>query len=143
VILVAYDTFRQLFPSIIQDGFIRFREHEAFNIMSEQISAYSAGFDAARADPEQIFAYESVTDHHYDLNETHGNFLTYADKFATQVWNGDNFTNIIRWNLSDPLTTSNTTWDVGEQITGYMSRTNFTQPFAAEDIIMVNPFFMC
>jgi hypothetical protein len=143
VILIGYDTFCQLFPSIIQDGFTRFREHEAFNILSEQISAYSAGFDAATADPEQILAYESVTDHHYDLNETDGNFLIYADKFAPQVWNGDNFTNIIRWNLSDPLTTSNTTWGVGEQITGYMNRTNFTQPFAAEDIIMVNHFFMC
>jgi acyl-CoA hydrolase len=35
------------------------------------------------------------------------------------------------------LTTTNSTWGVGEQITGYMDRTNFTQPFAAEDIIMV------
>jgi len=137
-ILTGYDTFRQLFPNIVQDGFSRFREHEAFNILSEQLSLYSANFDAATANDEHIFAYQSVTDYHYDLNETNGNFLNYDDKFAPHVYNGDNFTNIMRWNLSDPLTTTNSTWGVGETITGYGDRSNFTQPFAAEDIIMVS-----
>jgi hypothetical protein len=136
-ILIGYDTFRQFFPSIVQDGFTRFREHEAFDILSQQLSIYSTDFDAATADDEQIFAYESVPDYHYDLNETNQNFLSYADKFAPQEWNGDSFTNILRWNLNDPLTTTNTTWGVGEEITGYMHRANFTQPFAAENIIMV------
>jgi hypothetical protein len=137
VILTGYDAFRQLFPSIVQDGFTRFREHEAFNILTQQLSSYSVGFDAATADAEQIFAYESVPDYYFDLNETNGNFLSLEDKFAPQVWNGDNFTNIIRWNLSDPLSTTNTTWGIGEEVTGYGSRTNFTQPFAAEDIVLV------
>jgi hypothetical protein len=109
VILVGYDTFRQLFPSITQDDFTRFREHEAFNILSEQLSSYVTEFDAETSDAEHIFAYESVPDYHFDLNETDVNFLTDEDKFAPQDWNGDNFTNIIRWNLSDPLTTTNTT----------------------------------
>jgi hypothetical protein len=140
IILTGYDTFRQLFPSITQDGFTRFREHEAFNILSEQLSSYSVGFDAATSDAEHIFAFESVPDYHFDLNETDGNFLSYQDKFGPQVWNGDNFTNIIRWNLTDPLSTTNTTWGIGEEITGYAGRTNFTQPFAAEDIVMVGLF---
>lgn len=31
----------------------------------------------------------------------------------------------------------NETYGTGEEITGYGSRTNFTQPFAAEDIVMI------
>ena len=137
VILVGYDTFRQLFPQIVQDGYSRFREHEAFNMMSAHISAYDSNFSAATDAYEQIFAYENVLDYRYDLNLTDQNFATYEDKFAPHVYNGDNFTNILRWNLSDPLTTLNTTTGVGENITGYGDRQNFTQPFAAEDIIMV------
>lgn len=136
-ILVGYDTFRQLFPSIVQDGFSRFREHEAFDILSRELSLYSTKFDAATADNKQIFAYLSVPNYHYDLNETNQNFMTHDDKFAPQRYNGDAFTSIMRWNLSDPLTTTNTTWGVGETITGYSNRQNFTQPFEAMDIIMV------
>ena len=43
----------------------------------------------------------------------------------------------MRWNFNDNLTTTNTTYGLGTDITGYGSRANFTQPFAAEDIIMV------
>ena len=140
IILLGYDTFRQLFPAITQDGFTQFREHEAFNILSEQISSYSTGFDSETADAEHVFAFESVPDYHFDLNETNGNFLSYQDKFIAHTWNADNFTNIIRWNLTDPLTTTNTTWGIGMEVTGYGDRTNFSQPFAAEDIIMVGCF---
>jgi hypothetical protein len=43
----------------------------------------------------------------------------------------------MRWNLNDPLTTRNATYGLGSDVTGYGSRTNFTQPFAAENIILV------
>ena len=43
----------------------------------------------------------------------------------------------MRWNLNDPLTTTNTTYGMGIEITGYGSRQNFTQPFAAADIILL------
>ena len=137
IILTGYDAFRQLFPNIVQDGFTRFREHEAFDVLSKQISAISANFSAATATDEQINAYESIANYRYDLNLTDRKFLTYADKFAPVEFNGDNFTQIIRWNLNDPLTTTNYTYGLGETITGYGNRQNFTQPFAAEDIIMV------
>jgi len=61
----------------------------------------------------------------------------FDDKFEPAVFNGDNFTQIIRWNLSDPLTTINFTYGLGMDVTGYRSRQNFTQPFAADDIVML------
>jgi len=136
-ILVGYDTFRQLFPSITQDGFTRFREHEAFNILSEQLSLYSTKFDSSTADAEHVFAYLSPPNYHYDLNETNKPFISHADKFAPRRFNDDEFTANMRWNLNDPLTTTNSTWGVGMDITGYGYRQNFTQPFDALDIIMV------
>jgi hypothetical protein len=53
------------------------------------------------------------------------------------MFNGENFTGILRWNLDDPMTTTNPVWGLGVTITGYEDRANFTQPFAAEDIILV------
>jgi hypothetical protein len=98
----------------------------------------STNFDSTTADDKEVFAYISVLDYHYDLNETDQRFLTHADKFTPQRIYGDDFTNVMRWNLADPLTTTNSTWGIGETITGYGERSNLTtQPFEAMDIIMV------
>jgi hypothetical protein len=43
----------------------------------------------------------------------------------------------MRWNLNDNSTTVNPVWGLGASITGYGDRKNFTQLFAAKDIIMV------
>ena len=43
----------------------------------------------------------------------------------------------MRWDLNDPLTTSNSSYGLGTDVTGFRSRQNFTQPFAAEDIILL------
>jgi hypothetical protein len=58
------------------------------------------------------------------------------------VFNGDDFTEILRWNLDDPTTTTDPVYGLGETITGYGNRANFTQPFAAEDIIMVRVLWL-
>lgn len=139
-ILLGYDTFRQFFPQIIQDGFTRLREHESFNIASKGISQYSANFTTTATGSTDYFAYESPLNFRYDLNITNGPFLTYEDKFRPQQYNGDNFTQIMRWNLNDNTTTTNTFWGIGLSITGYGNRKNFTQPFAPENIIMVRLF---
>jgi hypothetical protein len=136
-ILQGYDTFRQLFPDIIQDGYTRWRENDVFLAISQVYSADSAYFNPRTATNDQIEQYESTFNYHYDLNLTDQPFESFDAKFAPHVFKGDNFTNIMRWNLNDPLTTSNATYGLGSDVTGYGSRTNFTQPFAAENIILV------
>ncbi|CZS88174.1 uncharacterized protein RCO7_01140 [Rhynchosporium graminicola] len=136
-ILAGYDAFRQLFPQIVQDGFSRLREHDAFKVMSTGISRYAANFSTNSEDSKNYFTHGSVLNYRYDLNVTDNKFATYEDKFAPQKINGDEYTNLLRWDLNDPSTTTNPTWGVGATITGYGDRQNFTQPFAAEDIIMV------
>jgi hypothetical protein len=137
IILTGYDAFRQFFPQTTQDGFSRFREHNAFNIMAQQISEYTVNFNISDASGDEVFAYESPLNYRHDLNLTNGSFPTYEDKFGPQMFNTDNFTGILRWNLDDPTATTSPVYGLGETITGYGDRANFTQPFAAEDIIMV------
>lgn len=52
---------------------------------------------------------------------------------------GDNFTSLLKYNLSDPLTTSSTRLAVGITMTGYNDRSNFTDdPFRAEDLVILS-----
>ncbi|KAH9213176.1 hypothetical protein DL95DRAFT_390761 [Leptodontidium sp. 2 PMI_412] len=136
-ILQGYDLFRQLFPSIIQDGYSRWRESDTFLAIAEIYSANSANFNAETATPDLINQYESTFNYRYDLNLTNQPFSSFKDKFGPNVINGVDYTEIMRWNLDDPLTTSNETFGLGTDVTGYGSRKNFTQPFAAENIIML------
>ncbi|KUJ13113.1 uncharacterized protein LY89DRAFT_592412 [Mollisia scopiformis] len=136
-ILQGYDEFRQLFPDIVQDGNSRWRENPTFLAISEVFSSISASFNPLTSSNFVINEAESVFNYRYDLNISNEPFLTFEDKFAPHVYKGDNFTNLMRWNLNDPLTTSNDTYGLGTDITGYRSRTNFTQPFEADNIIML------
>jgi hypothetical protein len=138
IILNGYDAFRQFFPQTVQDGFSRFREHDAFNIMSKQISNFTSGFSLESASTTQVVASQSVLDYRFDLNQTNLNFLTYDDKFRPQKFRHDNYTSLLRWNLSDPLLTTSWQYGLGMEITGYGDRQGYKQPFAAEDIIMVS-----
>ncbi|CZR69628.1 uncharacterized protein PAC_19528 [Phialocephala subalpina] len=136
-ILQGYDLFRQLFPDIVQDGNSRWRENPTFLAIAEVFSAVSSGFDPLASSNFVINEAESVFNYRYDLNISNEPFLTFEDKFGPHVFKGDNYTNLMRWNLNDPLTTSNDSYGLGTDITGYRSRANFTQPFEAENIIML------
>ncbi|KAE8441047.1 hypothetical protein EG329_005909 [Mollisiaceae sp. DMI_Dod_QoI] len=136
-ILQGYDLFRQLFPDIVQDGNSRWRENPAYLAIAEIESKLSAGFNPLTSSNNIINIAESVFNYRYDLNTSNEPFLTFEDKFAPHVYKGDNFTSLMRWNLNDSLTTSNDTYGLGADITGYGTRTNFTQPFEADNIIML------
>jgi hypothetical protein len=137
-ILQGYDTFRQLFPHTVQYGYNRWREHEAFNIVAEQFSALiPADYNPDTASDFLINIFESPFNWRFDLSVHDTPFRNYDDKFKPNTYNGDEFTAIMRWNLSDPLLTSNATYGIGMDITGYRSRKDFHTAFDAEDIVLV------
>lgn len=139
-ILQGYDAFGQFFPQIIQDGFSRLPLSDGFLTAAHIISdSIPANYDPNTASQATIENYENFLNYRYDLNLTNGNFKTFNDKFAptANIHHGQPYSALIRWNFSDPLTTSNATYGIGFDITGYGSRKNFTQPFAASDIIML------
>ena len=96
-----------------------------------------ANYSPATASAEIINDFESFENYRFDFNVSDVPFSSVEDKFGPHSYYGDNFTSIIRWDLNDPILTVNSTFGMGEEITGYGTRQNFTQPFAAEDIIMV------
>jgi hypothetical protein len=137
-ILQGFDLFRQLFPHIIQKDYTRFRESKYFLDIAQILSdAIPADYNPDTASEQLIEDYEVFFNYRYDYNFTEQPFETFEDKFAPRQYKGDSYTQLIRWNFNDPLTTSNSTYGFGTDVTGYGSRTNFTQPFAAEDIIML------
>jgi len=137
-IFQGYDTFRQLFPHTVQDGYNRWREHEAFNIVSEQFSSLiPADYNPDTASDYLINIFESPFNWRFDLSVHDTPFSSYKDKFAPQEYLGDNFTAIMRWNFNDPLLTINATYGIGMDITGYRSRKGFNQPFDADDIVLL------
>jgi len=137
-ILQGYDVFRQFFPQIVQEDYTRFRENEYMLAIAQIFSdAIPDDYDPNTASEELIYDAETFYNYRYDYNLTEQPFKTFGDKFDPHYFAGDPYTNIIRWNLNDPLTTSNSTYGFGTDITGYGSRKNFKQPFAAEDVIML------
>lgn len=137
-ILQGYDFFRQLFPSIVQDGYSRWKDSESFVAISHIVSDLVADLDPyTSGDEELIGFYESWFNYRYDLNISDDPFLTFDDKFGPAVFQDTNYTEIMRWNLNDNLTTTNGTYGMGMEIAGYGTLANLTQPFAAEDIVML------
>ncbi|KAL0944749.1 uncharacterized protein CTRU02_202636 [Colletotrichum truncatum] len=137
-IIQGYEFFRQLFPEIVQDGFSRWNENRGFKAISEIVSDVVKDVDVRTSpDEELISLYTTAYNWRYDYNISNGNFTSYNDKFAPHIFQDTPYTNLMRWNLDTDLTTSNETFGLGIEVTGYGNLTNVTQPFAAENIVML------
>lgn len=138
-ILLGYDFFRQLFPSVLQDGYSRWKLNPGFSTLSEIISEHAEDPDlASRSDPDFATLPSSWFNYRSDLNLTNQNFSTFADKFNPHLYEGANYTALMRWNMSDPRITTNETTGAGIEISGYGNRANLTQHFNAEDIVLLH-----
>ena len=137
-ILQGYDLFKQLFPQILPYGATRFRAHEAFDLIGQEVSAYSALVPRSIDSNETVKnLVSSAFNYRTDADVNYEPFTSWAEKFGPHAFGPqpDNFTSIIRWNLSDVLTPENSG---GIEISGYGNRSNITtQPFANENIIVV------
>lgn len=137
-ILQGYDFFRQLFPHVVEDGFSRWKDSDSLVAISHVVSDLVANLDPYTSDNEDLIGfYESWFNYRYDLNITDNPFLTFEDKFGPAVYKDTNYTEIMRWNLNDNLTTTNSTFGMGMEIAGYGTLANLSQPFKAENIILL------
>lgn len=137
-ILQGYDFFRQFFSQVIQDGFSRWKANDAFVALAHIISDDVATLDPyTSSDSGLIGEYETWFDTRYDLDINDHPFKNFASKFGPYVFQDTNYTAITRWNLDDSLTTTNATYGMGIEISGYGTLANLTQPFAADDIVLL------
>ncbi|GAB7322783.1 hypothetical protein MBLNU13_g05354t1 [Cladosporium sp. NU13] len=137
-ILQGYDLFTQLFPQILPYGANRFRAHEAFDLIGEEVSKYSGAFDRDPSLNQSVKDILSTTfNYRTDATVDYEPFTSWDEKFGPHAYGPgpDNYTSLIRWNLSDPLITENSG---GIYVSGYQNRSNITaQPFKAENIVVV------
>ncbi|KAK2595495.1 hypothetical protein QQS21_006770 [Conoideocrella luteorostrata] len=143
-ILLGYDLFRQLFPSIIQDGYSRWKLNNGFLAISRLVSEHAEDEDLAsrpnpaKPDPDYKTLPATWFNYRSDLNLTNQKFSTFNDKFDPHLYQDTDYSALMRWNLSDPRITTNKTTGIGIQISGYGSRSNLTQYFEAEDIVLLH-----
>lgn len=137
-ILQGYDLFKQLFPSILPYGGTRFRAHEAFDLIGEEYSYLSGLYPRSLSQNATFGEIESSAfNYRTDVDIDYKNFASWPQKYGPHAYGPqpDNFTSIIRWNLSDVLTPLNSG---GIYVSGYLNRSNVTtQPFLRENIIVV------
>jgi hypothetical protein len=119
-----YSVFKQLFPQMNPYHAARFRATGKLNFLGSILAK---------------LPYDNATyaDINYEAFETsnYTNFLSWPQLFGPHTIYGDNFTSLVQGNYSDPVQTLDQN---GFAVTGYLSRsTGFTQPFAAENIVLL------
>ncbi|KAF1998183.1 hypothetical protein P154DRAFT_263693 [Amniculicola lignicola CBS 123094] len=131
-ILLGYDAYLQFFPSQEPQLMSRYRGHQAIELIGEKIST----LELTNQDAE---LYTSPFNYHAYLDKDLKPYDSWTDMYGPAKFNDDSFTNLLRYNLSDPLTTSSDRFSIGVTMTGYLERSNFTEdPFKAEDIIILS-----
>lgn len=137
-ILQGYDLFKQLFPDLDPYGANRFRAHEAVDLIGKAYSSIaSRGPRIAGGNITIQNAQSSWFDYHTDMTVDGKPFSSWAEKFGPQEVNGDKYTTLARWNLSDVFIPF---FSGGINITGYGALANVTGPpkFKPENIVIVS-----
>lgn len=132
-VLSGYDMFKQFFPSQEPQTQSRFRGHPASELFGASISSFKS-MTVLNAElftsPFSNDAYVSS-----ELQE----FSDWNAMYPPEEFHNDKFTALLKYNLSDPVTTTNERLAVGITVTGYGGRLNFTEdPFRAEDIVILS-----
>lgn len=136
--LLAFDTFKQFFPTIEPYGGSRVRAHDSANIMGSTITGY---WDSLTEDDEDFYTLIAnewvVTDR---INAaTNQNFTSWEDYYGPYQYR-DYFSLVQRYNLSDFLFDTMSLQDLdGSAVygAGYNLATT-PQPWAAEEIIILS-----
>jgi hypothetical protein len=143
-ILLGYDLYSILFPNDIDHAAAdRFRAFESTDIIGEQFSKAAEGLPrdpVTEQQNETLYQLQSdvissTFNYRTDLNLQEKPFASWKQKFGPLHIKNDNFTELFRWNLDDPLITQNSG---GIYVHGHGPLSNYTQqPFAAEDIVVI------
>ncbi len=132
-VLSGYDMYKQFFPSQEPQTQSRWRGHEASEIFGESISSFR------RLENDNAVLYTSPFSKASYTNAEGQDFNSWSDMYPPVRRHNDKFTALLKYNLSDPMTTSDETLSIGITVTGYNSRSDFTtDPFRAEDIVILS-----
>ncbi|KAI9748723.1 MAG: hypothetical protein M4579_007141 [Chaenotheca gracillima] len=126
---LAYDAFKQLFPTITPYVTSRYRYSEALDLMVTTASDYAPVYNESLASTYYLFLNANGL-----LDANNKNFSSTEAFLGPHEFNGDNFTSLERTAIMEPgYAVAN-----DFQVTGYGNRSNVTtQPFAAKDMVLL------
>jgi hypothetical protein len=136
-ILQGYDLFKQLFPDEDPYGANRFRAIEAVDLIGKAYSSVaSRGPRTTGGNITIQNAQSSWFDYHTDMTVDGKPFSSWAEKFGPVESNGDKYTTLSRWNLSDIFVPF---FSGGINVTGYGPLADVAGPpkFQPENIVIV------
>ncbi|KAH3961420.1 hypothetical protein HBH52_230590 [Parastagonospora nodorum] len=128
-VMSGYDMYLQFFPSQKPQTQSRWRGHRASELFGNRISSLLTISSVNAGLFISPFSNDAW------LNSELEDVPDWNALYPPNRFNDDNFTTLLKYNLSDPLQTSDTQ---GIVVTGYGSRANFKDdPFRAEDIVIL------
>jgi hypothetical protein len=130
-VLLAYDFFKQLFPSMAPWGTTNFRAFPLFNDIGQTVTEY---YESNNHGPETMNNnFASIFNVDDELNKMDDQFSSWKAFYGPVHTHDDTFTNLVRYNLSDKFQTS------GIAISGYGNLTNIIpkQTFSADNIVLL------
>jgi hypothetical protein len=138
---MADNLFLNLFPDLFPYGANRFRAHEAFNIIGQVVSdaagpVYPWNISNAPGPTRSLTNYLGTPfPYKADVDIDYQNFNSWQEKYGPHALDGDNFTSIMRWNLSDPTQR----YVNGFTVNGFQDRVGIVpdRPFLAENIVLL------
>ncbi|KFY08290.1 hypothetical protein V492_06364, partial [Pseudogymnoascus sp. VKM F-4246] len=139
-LFLGYDTFKQFFPTLEPDIGARMRYSTALDIIGTAFGtitledATSGSFDNNGLTPADMY----LSPIHYTTSvDANGkDFSSWADMRGPVTINGASYSQIMRYNFSDPYLYQG---DTIESVTGYGPLADTpAQPYAAEDIILLS-----
>ncbi|ODA78334.1 hypothetical protein RJ55_05715 [Drechmeria coniospora] len=135
---LGYDFFRQLFPDVEPDGFSRFKNSKGFVAMSRVISDAVKDINPFTSDDVNLVDFSQIAfNYRYDLNVHNKPFRSFEEKFGPHMIRDTPYTSLMRWNLTDPIRTTNASMGAGIQISGYGKLANLSAPFKPENIVLL------
>lgn len=131
LVMLGYDAYLQFFPTQEPQLLSRYRANEATNIMGEQM-------EQVDLTPQTIEIYTIPWNYRAYVDADLQPFSSWKDMYGPVQVGESSYTNLLRYNLSDPLVTSSDRFSVGITMTGYGDRSNFNEdPFKKEDIVIL------
>ncbi|KAF3045905.1 hypothetical protein E8E12_006109 [Didymella heteroderae] len=132
-VLSGYDMYKQFFPDQEPQTQSRWRGHAASEIFGESISSFNT-LTTLNAN-----LYVSPFSKASYINADGNDFSSWSDMYPPVQHHNDRFTSLLKYNLSDPLTTSSESLAIGITVTGYGDRADITTPpFRAEDMVILS-----
>ncbi|KAL1595533.1 hypothetical protein SLS59_008170 [Nothophoma quercina] len=150
--ILGYDTFKQVYPQADQEPFggTRFRANDAIKAAYQLTGDFIANKTFVQGNqtafvqafgrgttPDDILGITASFNFQHQLDIDNKAIGTSDAAFGPQTANGDQFTTTIRYNFSDPVSTSYQ----GFSVIGFDQNKNETgtpQPFKAEDMVMLH-----